>query len=92
MSDNSLFDLNLFELVAVETVGESLGEVLLVGFEGVQILAFSDLELGDSFVLLDEDGLVNEDVLFLATFLVSLAALLPLAISKNCLNSVISLG
>lgn len=91
-SHNSLLDFDLLELVVIEAVGESLGEVGLFGFEGVEVLALSDLELGDSLVLLDEDGWVMRDVLFLAAFLVSLAALLPLAISRNCLNSVISFG
>ena len=56
MGDNSLFDFNLLELVSIKTVGKSLGEVTLFSLEGVQIFSFSDLEFGDSFVLLDEYG------------------------------------
>ena len=91
--DNSVLDENLFELVAVEIGFKSLGEVILVGFEGVQISSSSDLELGDSLVLLDKDGWINISVLLLAALvLASLAFLFPLVSSRNCLKSVISLG
>ena len=69
MGDNSLLDFNLIKLVAVEAVGKSLGKVLLVGFEGVKILAFSDLELCDPLVLLDEHGWVMDECTFLGGFL-----------------------
>ena len=69
LGDNSLLDFNLVELVAVEAVGKSLGKVLLVGFEGVQILAFSDLELCDPLVLLDEHSWVMDECTFLGGFL-----------------------
>ena len=52
-------------MVGIETVGESLGHVGLLGSEGEQVLAFSNLELGHSLVLLDEDGCISLSSTFL---------------------------
>ena len=78
LGDNSLLDFNLFKLVSIKTVGKSLGKILLFGFESVQIFSFSDLELGDSFVLLDEDGYANRRSTFFGDFLSVLGSFVTL--------------
>ena len=80
-------------MVAVEVGLQSLGKVVLVGFESVEISASSDLELGDSLVFLDQHSCVINSVLLLVDLaLASLAPFPPLVNSRNCLKSVISLG
>ena len=93
---NSILNVDFFELFSIESVFKSFSKVILVGLEGVEIPSFSNLELCDSFVFLDKNGCINNQILFLAAAvlvsLASLAALLPLASSRNFLKSVIFLG
>ena len=56
-SDNSSFsDFNFFDVVAVEAVGDSLGEFGFVFGIGEQGFSSSNFELDGFFILLDIDG------------------------------------
>ena len=43
-------------MVSIKAADESFDHFGFVGFEGVQVFSFSNFELGDSLVSLDEDG------------------------------------
>lgn len=62
---NSVLDVNFFELLSIESVFKSFGKVVLVGFEGVQIPSLSNLELCHSFILLDQNSCINNSNTFL---------------------------
>ena len=51
--DSSLLDFYFFDVLA-ETFLDGLDDVGLVSLEGVEVLSFSDFELGDFQVLLDK--------------------------------------
>ena len=90
-NNSSLLDFYLLNILA-ETGLDGLDDVGLVGLEGVEVPSSSDFELGDLGILLDEDGYVKHDVLFLAAFLVLSADLPSLSRFKNSLGFLISLG
>lgn len=89
--DSPLLDFYLFDVFAEASLdgGDDVG---LVSLEGVEVSAPSDFELGDLGVLLDEDGYIGMELLFLATFLVLSADLPSFSRLRNSFTFLISLG
>jgi hypothetical protein len=79
LDNSSLFDFDFFDVTAIETVGESLGHLWLFGLKGEEVLSSSNLELGDFFILLDEDGYGYYNILLFFWAFSVLAVLEPFA-------------
>jgi hypothetical protein len=90
-SDNSsLLDFYFFDVLAESTLN-SLNNVRLVSFEGEEVFSSSDFEFCDLGVLLDEDGLIIQCLLFLVGFF-DLSVFPSLRRLRNSLGFLISLG
>jgi hypothetical protein len=89
--DSPLLDFHLLDVFS-ESALDGCDNVGLVGLEGVEVPAPSDLELGHAGVLLDEDGCIGGGVLFLLGFLALSAGLPSFSRFRNSLAFLIYFG